>query len=506
MKKAQAIISLVLTLVMTVPIFAQSSKRTAVRAAQPATSAAQRGAPREMLIKNATIMTASHGTIKNGSILVRDGKIAAVGANVNASNANAMVIDATGKYITPGIIDCHSHTAVEGSVNEGSLSVTSMVRIQDVIDPYAVNVYRELAGGLVTCNVLHGSANAIGGQNAVIKLKKGKPVEEWFIKDAPPGIKFALGENPKRSNNNNPQPGQQRRYPGTRMGVEETIRDAFIRAKEYMRDWQEYEAKKGSDQTAIAPRRDLQLEALVEILQGKRLLHSHCYRADEIQMLLELGDELGFKVATLQHVLEGYKVAKEIAAHGAGGSTFSDWWAYKLEAYDAIPYNAAIMTNKGVITTINSDSDEHARRLYLEAAKTMKYGGLTEEQALRTVTLNAAIQLKIDKRTGSIDVGKDADFAIFNGHPFSVYSRVEMTIIEGEVYFDRQKDLEMREAIKKEKEELKRKERETRGNMPAGRPTPPTPMPNEHDDDPHKSDAVHKSGATGKENSGVRND
>ncbi len=505
MKKIQAILAIVLTLTMTMPIFAQG-KRQAMRALGRGARPAPPAAGREMLIKNATIMTASHGTIKNGAILVRDGKIAAVGVGVNATDANALVIDATGKYVTPGIIDCHSHTAVEGSVNEGSLSVTSMVRIQDVIDPYAVNVYRELAGGLVTCNILHGSANAIGGQNAVVKLKKGKPVEEWLIKDAPPGIKFALGENPKRSNNNNLQPGQQRRYPGTRMGVEETIRDAFIRAKEYMRDWQEYEARKGSDPTAIAPRRDLQLEALVEILQGKRLIHSHCYRADEIQMLLELGDELGFKVTTLQHVLEGYKVAKEIAAHGAGGSTFSDWWAYKLEAYDAIPYNAAIMTNKGVVVSINSDDDEHSRRLYLEAAKTMKYGGLTEEQALRTVTLNPAMQLKIDKRTGSIDVGKDADFAIFNGHPFSVYSRVEMTIIEGEVYFDRQKDLEMREAIKKEKDELKKKERETRGNMPAGRPTPPTPMPNRDDDDPHKSDKMHESGVTGKENLEVRND
>src|SRR5262249_5761408 len=204
----------------------------------------------------------------------------------------------------------------------------------------------------------------------------------------------------------------------------------FIKAKDYMREWQEYEAKKGSDPTAIPPRRDLQLEALGEILQGKRYVHSHCYRADEILMLLTLGDEIGFHVQTLQHVLEGYKVAKEIAAHKTGGSTFADWWAYKLEAYDAIPYNAALMTQKGVISSINSDSDEHARRLYLEAAKTMKYGGMTEEQALRMVTLNPAIQLGIDKRTGSIDVGKDADLAIFSAHPFSVYTMVEMTIIE----------------------------------------------------------------------------
>jgi imidazolonepropionase-like amidohydrolase len=501
MKKANAILSSVLALSLSVSTFAQSLQNTSPQVNQPAgseaaianqpldasvTQPASRASAKEMLIKNATILTASHGTIKNGSILVKDGKIAAVGANLSATDPNALVIDATGKFVTPGIIDCHSHTAVEGSVNEGSLSVTSMVRIQDVIDPYAVNVYRELAGGLVTCNVLHGSANSIGGQNAVVKLKKGRPVEEWFIKDAMPGIKFALGENPKRSNNQGAlTAGAQRRYPATRMGVEETIREAFTKAKDYQKEWQEYEAKKASDPKAIAPRRDLQLDALVEILQGKRYVHSHCYREDEILMLLELSDELGFHVQTLQHVLEGYKVANEIAAHKTGGSTFADWWAYKLEAYDAIPYNAAMMTQRGVVTSINSDDDEHARRLYLEAAKTMKYGGLTEEQALRQVTLNPAIQLGIDKRTGSIDVGKDADFAIFSAHPFSVYTTVEMTIIEGEVYFDRKADIERRAAVKKEKEELVKKERELRqrGNMPPGRPAQPQPMPGALDEE-----------------------
>lgn len=480
MNKAKANLAIALTLVLSLSSFAQVSRATATGSKKPMARPIATTAAREMLIKNATILTASHGTIQNGSILVRDGKIAAVGANVTSKDPNALIIDATGKYVTPGIIDCHSHTAIEGSVNEGTLSVTSMVRIQDVIDPYAVNVYRELAGGLVTCNVLHGSANSIGGQNAVVKLKKGKPVDEWFIKDAMPGIKFALGENPKRSNNV-PGINVARRYPGTRMGVEETIRGAFIKAKDYMREWQEYEAKKASDPTAIPPRRDLQLDALVEILQGKRYVHAHSYRDDEILMLLMLGDELGFHVQTLQHVLEGYKVAKEIAAHKTGGSTFADWWAYKLEAYDAIPYNAALMTQKGVISSINSDDDEHARRLYLEAAKTMKYGGMTEEQALRMVTLNSAIQLGIDKRTGSIDVGKDADFAIFSAHPFSVYTMVEMTIIEGEVYFDRKADLANREAIKKEKEELKKREKEQRGNMPPGRPTPPQPQPNDEE-------------------------
>lgn len=468
MKKINALISPLLILAMVACAMAQTRQNR-----NP-----QSGAPRETLIQNATIMTASRGTI-TGSILVRDGKIAEVGPNVRARDANARIIDASGKYVTPGIIDCHSHTAVDGNVNEGTMSVTAMVRIQDVINPYDIDVYRQLAGGLTTVNVLHGSANAIGGQNAVFKLKKGKPVDEWVIADAPPGIKFALGENPKRSNSQ-PQPGQQRRYPATRMGVEEVIREAFIRAKEYQREWQDYEAKKGKDRNAIAPRRDLMLDALVEILEGKRFIHAHCYRADEIVMLLNLGDELGFKVKTLQHVLEGYKVGKEIAAHKAAGSTFADFWSYKMEAFDAIPHNAALMAMRGVNVSINSDSDERARRLYLDAAKAIKYGGMSEEEALRTITLNPAMQLGIDKRTGSIDVGKDADLVIFSQHPFSVYTMVETTMIEGEIYFDRQEDAKMREEIKRKKEELKKRDRDQRrgpGQRREDRPDEPQPQP-----------------------------
>ncbi|HXG64355.1 MAG TPA: amidohydrolase family protein, partial [Blastocatellia bacterium] len=249
--------------------------------------------------------------------------------------------------------------------------------------------------------------------------------------------------------------------------------------------WQEYEAQKQKDPNAIPPRRNLELDALVEILEGKRFVHAHCYRADEIVMLLNLADEMGFKVRTLQHVLEGYKVAKEIAAHGAGGSTFADWWGYKLEAYDAIPYNAALMTERGVNVSINSDSDEHARRLFLEAAKAIKYGGLSEEEALRLVTLNPAKQLGIDKRTGSIDVGKDADLVIFSAHPFSIYTVPEMTFIEGEVYFDRSEDLKMREAIKREKQELIKREREQRKAAPPEKPDErkgePEPRPGEEE-------------------------
>src|SRR5215475_4569849 len=375
----------------------------------------------EVLIKNATIMTASHGVIEGGSILIRDGKIAAVGKNSEVkAGANAKVIDATGMFVTPGIIDAHSHSALD-SINEGSVSVSAMVRMRDVVDDTDINIYRQLAGGTTTIHALHGSANAIGGQNVILKLKWGKPAEEMIVPDQTRTIKFALGENPKRAGNqSNPfgQGNRPLRFPATRMGVE------FI-------------------------------------MRGKLFVHSHCYRADEILMLMNVANEFGWKVLTFQHVLEGYKVAKEIAEHGAGGSTFSDWWDYKIEAYDAIPGNAAIMHHKGVVTSLNSDSADLARRLYQEAAKTIKYGGLTDEEALRFITLNPAIQIKMDHRIGSIDVGKDGDLAIFNANPFSIYARVEMTLIEGEVYFDRKEDLKRRELIAKEKKELIEKERRT---------------------------------------------
>jgi imidazolonepropionase-like amidohydrolase len=295
-------------------------------------------------------------------------------------------------------------------------------------------------------NVLHGSCNAIGGQNAVLKLRRGKAPEELVFKAAPRGIKFALGENPKRSNFN--VPGQ-RRYPRTRMGVEVVIRRAFQDAQAYRREWADYEKKRaaaGRGPAPVAPRRDLRLEALVEVLEGRRLVHAHCYRSDEILMLIRLAEEFGFKVRTFQHVLEGYKVASEIARHGAGASTFSDWWAYKMEAFDAIPYNAAVMAAKGVSVSLNSDSNELARRLYWEAAKAVKYGGVSEDEALKMITLNPARQLGVDARVGSIEPGKDADLAFFNTHPFAPDARVEMTMVEGVVYFDREKDVAARPA------------------------------------------------------------
>ncbi|HEY3131495.1 MAG TPA: amidohydrolase [Acidobacteriota bacterium] len=408
------------------------------------------------LIKNATILTVTNGTIENGSILIEGGKISDVGKSITAPSG-AEVIDAKGMYIMPGIIDCHSHIAIDGGVNEGSLSVTAMVGVADVINPNDIEIYRDLAGGVTTANVLHGSANAIGGKNAVIKLRWGKDADGLMLEGAKPGIKFALGENPKRSNFSG-LPGTDRRYPATRMGVEDVIRDAFTRARDYMHQWDEYSAKKKSGSPALPPRKDLELETLAEVLRGERLVHSHCYRADEILMLIRLADEFGFKIATFQHVLEGYKVAKEIAAHGAGASTFSDWWAYKMEAYDAIPYNAAIMTRKGVVVSINSDSAEEARHLNQEAAKCMKYGGLSETEALKLVTLNPAKQLRIDDRVGSIEKGKDADLVIYNHHPFSPTALPQKVLIDGVVYFEREKDKERQKEIVQMKRKLKEEE------------------------------------------------
>jgi imidazolonepropionase-like amidohydrolase len=414
--------------------------------------------PSTIFIQNATIFTVTQGNIEHGSILIRDGKIAAVGADLKAPDG-AAVIDATGQYVIPGIIDCHSHIAVDGSVNEGGPAVSSMANIADVLNPEDISIYDDLAGGVTSANILHGSANPIGGQTIVIKLRWGKPASALPFEGAIPGIKFALGENPKRSGFTSP-PGIPDRYPATRLGVEEVIRQAFIEATEYKKKWDDYNTRKAAgEQGLIAPRRNEQLEPLVEVMEGKRYVHSHCYRADEILMLMRVAKEFGFKVRTFQHVLEGYKVADEIVASGAGASTFSDWWGYKVEAYDAIPYNAALMTERGVVVSINSDDAEEARQLNQEAAKSMKYGGMSANDALKLITINPAIQLGIDKRVGSIEVGKDADLVIYNRDPLSVYAVAQKTLIDGQVYFDRQKDIAGRAALDKEKQDLLAKEK-----------------------------------------------
>jgi imidazolonepropionase-like amidohydrolase len=408
-------------------------------------------APAVIVIQNATILTVSHGTIEHGSILIKDGKIAEVGQTVKAPK-DAQVIDAAGQFVIPGIIDCHSHIAAE-SINEGSVSVSSMVNMAEILNPEDIDIYRDLAGGVTSANILHGSANSIGGQTLVIKLRWGLPAAKLPFEGAMPGIKFALGENPKRSNFS--VPGQPRRYPATRMGVEETIRGAFSEARDYKKAWDDYNKRSNAgEKNLIPPRRDLRLEPLVEVLEGKRYVHSHCYREDEILMLLRVAKEFGFKVRTFQHVLEGYKVADELAAAGVGASTFSDWWAYKVEAYNAIPYNAALMTRRGVVVSINSDDAEEATHLNQEAAKSMKFGGLSHDEALKMVTINPAMQLGIDKRVGTIDVGKDADLAIYNHDPLSAYAVVQKTIIDGRVYFDLQRDIAERPELEKEKKAL----------------------------------------------------
>jgi imidazolonepropionase-like amidohydrolase len=383
-----------------------------------------------VFIKGATILTVTKGTITQGSILIKDGKIQALGTGLTAP-PGVTVIDAAGLVAMPGIIDTHSHIAVQGGVNEGTLSVVPEVRVKDVVTGDEIGIYRALAGGTTTARLLHGSANTIGGQDAVVKLRYGKPGRDLIIRQGPQGVKFALGENVTRSRG---------RFPNTRMGVESVIERAFDEARAYRATWDEYhKAEKTKDAAKLGPppRVDLRLEALAGILDGSIKIHSHCYRSDEILMLLRTAQKYGVRVQSLQHVLEGYKVAAEIAAHGASASTFSDWWAYKIEAFDAIPQNAALLTEAGASVCIKSDDAELMRHLNLEAAKMVKYGAVTESQALAMITINPARELGLDGRLGSIEVGKDADVVLFNGHPFDAFSRCELALIDGEVYFQR---------------------------------------------------------------------
>jgi imidazolonepropionase-like amidohydrolase len=427
------------------------------------------------VIQNATVMTEGSKGIFKGSVVVKDGKIADVGERVMVP-AGATIIEAGGLYLIPGIIDCHSHIAGSGGINEGSVSVSSMVNIKDIINPDDISIYRALAGGVTTANILHGSANSIGGQTLPLKMRWGKSAEEMIFAGATPGIKFALGENPKRAGN--PQGGRgavgaiqiSARYPATRMGVEDVIREAFNDAKAYKAEWDAYDAKAAMGEHPIAPRTDLKLQALKEVLENKRYVHVHCYRADEILMMIRAADDNGFKVRTFQHVLEGYKVAKEIKEHGAGASTFSDWWAYKIEAIDAIPFNAALMAKKGIVVSLNSDDAELMRHLNTEAGKAMKYGGMSETEALAMVTINPAIQLGIDKTVGSIEVGKDADLALYDGFPMSDFAKVTKVWIDGTQYFDRDKEVAAQAAKDTEKQQLLDKEKATQRPQTNRRP------------------------------------
>ncbi len=390
-----------------------------------------------MLFKNATVWTGEDvGNLENTDVLVKNGKISKIGKNLNAGNAQ--VIDATGKHLTAGVIDEHSHIAAL-AINEAGHNSTAEVKMEDVVNPNDINIYRNLAGGVTSIQLLHGSANPIGGRSAVLKLKWGLSADEMIYSNSPKFIKFALGENVKQSNWESYS-----RFPQTRMGVEQVFMDYFQRGKEY-------DLKKKSGQSY---RYDEEMEVLAEILNGERYISCHSYVQSEINMLMKVAEKFDFKVNTFTHILEGYKVADKMAAHGVGGSTFSDWWAYKYEVNDAIPYNAAIMHSQGVTVAINSDDREMSRRLNQEAGKIVKYGGVSEQEAWKMVTLNPAKLLHIDDRVGSIKEGKDADLVLWTDHPLSVYAKAEKTIIEGATYFDMDMDKTQREAIAKERNTL----------------------------------------------------
>jgi imidazolonepropionase-like amidohydrolase len=385
----------------------------------------------DVVIKNAVVMTVTHGIIQNGSVYIKDGKIAAVGKDVSAPSSTT-VIDAGGKYLTPGIIDSHSHIALDDDVNEATSPITPQMMMIDAFDYQDKAIYRGLAGGVTTSLLLHGSANMIGGQAVVIKHKYGLNRDALLFPGAPRSIKFASGENPKRVY------GGKDQVPSTRMGNFAVQREALVQAQEYMREWDEYNARvKKGDKDASAPKRDLKMEALADVLKGNLLVQIHCYRADELLTEMAIAKEFGYKVRAFHHALEAYKVAGQLAANNVAIATFSDWWGYKQEAWDAIPWNAVLSMRKGVRVAIKSDSGDFARRLNQEAAKSIRYGGATDEEALKMITLNPAWIIGVDDKVGSIDVGKDADLVIWDGYPLSSYGVPNKVFIDGDVYFDR---------------------------------------------------------------------
>jgi imidazolonepropionase-like amidohydrolase len=400
-------------------------------AQQPADYAAAHSGKNEFVIKNATLLTTTHGKIEHGSIYVKDGKIVAFGATVNAPTS-ASVIDVDGKYVTPGIIDPHSHMALDGDVNEATSPVVPQMMMKDAFDYNDKAIYRALAGGVTSSLLLHGSADMIGGQAVVIKNKYGLDRDQMLFPGAPQSIKFASGENPKRVF------GDRKQLPSTRMGNFAVQREAFTQAKDYQRQWDEYNEKvKKGDKTASPPKKDLKLEALVQVLQGKMLVQIHCYRADEFLTEIAIANEFGYKIRAFHHALEAYKVPEALAKNDIAIATFADWWGYKYEAWDAIPWNADMAMHAGVRVAIKSDSDDYMRRLNQEAAKTMRYGGATEDEAMKMITLNPAWIMGVDDKTGSIDVGKDADLVLWDGYPLSSYGIPAKVWIDGDLYFDR---------------------------------------------------------------------
>ena len=396
--------------------------------------------PGDVLIQNATVLTITNGTLQGADVLVQDGKIARIGDNLSAPSGTPTV-DATGQFLMPGIVDAHSHIALS-SINEGSSPVTAEVSMEDVINPYHIGIYRALAGGVTTSHTMHGSANVIGGQNETIKHRWGVvDPDDLRFDGAPRTIKFALGENPTRNHggrgSNGSRPGIR---PSSRMGVEAVLRDTFSEAERYMQDWDAYESAGGDNSGVSRPEHSERLEVVADIMRGEILVHCHSYRADEILMLLGVLEDFGVRNITFQHANEGFKVAPELAAYGAGASVFADWWAYKMEVYYSTAYNATILTRNGVLTSINSDSGELNRHLYHEAAKTQRYGDLSDDEALSLITINPAMQLGIGDRVGSIEVGKDADLVLFSEHPLSIYAIAQKTFVDGVQYFDRGAD------------------------------------------------------------------
>ena len=420
-----------------------------------------------IIFKNATVWTNEQdGILQNIDVMVSEGKIQKIGKNLE--NTDARIIDATGKHLTSGVIDEHSHIALN-AVNEGTSAVTSEVRMKDVLDPESMSIYRQLAGGVTASQLLHGSANPVGAQSAIIKLRWGRGAKDLLIEGADPTIKFALGENVKQSNWG---ASFNVRFPQTRMGVEQVYMDAFNRAEAYKNEWEKYNKLSNKEKVKVEePRRDLRLEALAEVMDSKRFITCHSYVQSEINMLMHVADHYGFRVNTFTHILEGYKVADKMKEHGAAGSSFSDWWGYKYEVKDAIPYNMVLMHNEGVLTAVNSDDAEMARRLNQEAAKAVKYGDMSEEDAWKMVSLNPAKMLHLEDRMGSIKVGKDADIVIWSDKPLSIYAKAELTMVDGIVYYELKKDEETRQWIKQEKARLAAKMMEDKKNgMPLSAP------------------------------------
>lgn len=411
----------------------------------------------DLLIKNGKILTVTKGEIPKGDILILGGIIKQIAENIEPPQG-VKVIDASGKVVVPGIIDSHTHIALAGT-NESGETISSEVKMRDVLHAEDLSIYTALTGGVTMVHTMHGSGNPIGGENIVLKLKWGKPSEEMIVHEAYRTLKFALGENPKQANlftMGTP------RYPQSRMGVNAIIRREFLKAKDYMEQWDRYyEAKKSkkAPKNLLPPRKDLKLEALADMLRGKMVARCHSYRADETLEFIELSKEFGFKIAAFEHASEAFKIAEKLEEENIGISIFLDNWAYKIEASEGIAYNAAYCTKKGVVVSINSDSGERIRRLFNDAAKAMKYGDLSEEEALKLITINPAIQLGVEKIAGSLEKGKHGDMAIFSEHPLNAYTSCEMTIIEGEVYFDRAQYLKEREEEEKKKEEKEKEKK-----------------------------------------------